>query len=100
MDRAAAGSQVRGRRAPGGSMSTSAEAARGQEVRERLATVREPDLDKDLVTLGMVKDIKINDGRVAYTLVLTTPAHPLKNDLREATRAAVAELPWVSQVDV
>src|SRR5687768_1283189 len=81
-------------------MSASVDAARGQEVLAQLRTIREPDLQKDLVTLGMIKDLKVDGGRVSFTLVLTTPAHPLKHEFREAARTAVAQLPWVSQVDV
>jgi ATP-binding protein involved in chromosome partitioning len=81
-------------------MSTSVDAAREQEVLARLRTVLDPDFKKDFVSLGMIKDLKVDGGRVRFTLVLTTPAHPLKNDFREATRAAVAQLPWVSQVDI
>src|SRR5205085_1142287 len=66
----------------------------------QLRSVREPDLEKDFVALGMIKDLRIEEGRVGFTLVLTTPAHPLRQQFREQSRAAVAQLPWVSQVDV
>jgi ATP-binding protein involved in chromosome partitioning len=81
-------------------MSTSVEAAREQEVLAQLQTVQEPDLQKDFVSLGMIKDLKVGGGRVGFTLVLTTPAHPLRSDFHEACRAAVARLPWVEAVDV
>ena len=42
-----------------------------------LSTVQEPDLKKDLVTLGMIKDIELGVGEVRFTVVLTTPACPL-----------------------
>ena len=44
-----------------------------------LGTVQEPDLGKDLVTLNMVKDVKIDGHRISFTIVLTTPACPLKD---------------------
>ena len=81
-------------------MSTSVDAGREQEVLAQLRTVQEPDLGKDFVSLGMIKDVSLDGGRVGFTLVLTTPAHPLRHEFREAARAAVAQLPWVSDVDV
>jgi ATP-binding protein involved in chromosome partitioning len=81
-------------------MSISAEAGREQEVLAQLRTVEEPDLHQDLVSLGMIKNLRVADGRVAFTLVLTTPAHPLRHELRERCRTLVAALPWVTQVDV
>ena len=47
-----------------------------------LSTVEEPDLKKDLVTLNMVKDIKISDNTVSFTVILTTPACPLKDKIK------------------
>ena len=48
------------------------------EVLKALSTVQEPDLKKDLVTLNMVRDIQIQGDNVSFTVVLTTPACPLK----------------------
>ncbi|HZY42343.1 MAG TPA: iron-sulfur cluster assembly protein, partial [Anaerolineae bacterium] len=48
-----------------------------QLVLGALRNVREPELHKDLVTLNMIRDIKIKDEDVAFTIVLTTPACPL-----------------------
>jgi len=48
------------------------------EVLKALSTVQEPDLKKDLVTLNMVRDIQINGDNISFTVVLTTPACPLK----------------------
>ena len=81
-------------------MATSVDAGREQEVLDRLRTVQEPDLGKDFVTLGMIRDVVIDGGRVSFTLVLTTPAHPAREEYRDACRAAVAELPWVEDVRV
>lgn len=49
-----------------------------EEVLKALGTVQEPDLKKDLVTLEMVKDIETEEKKVSFTIVLTTPACPLK----------------------
>ncbi len=58
-------------------------------VLQALSTVEEPDLGKDLVTLNMVKDIEINGNEVSFTVVLTTPACPLKELIRSASVAAI-----------
>jgi ATP-binding protein involved in chromosome partitioning len=55
-----------------------------QNVLEALGTVQEPDLGKDIVTLNMVKDIRIDGNHVSFTVVLTTPACPLKELIRNA----------------
>src|SRR6266478_5888655 len=53
------------------------------DILKALSTVQDPDLKKDLVTLGMVKDIAITEGKVSFTVVLTTPACPLKEKIRQ-----------------
>lgn len=60
-----------------------------QKILEALSNVQEPDLGKDIVTLNMVKDIVINNNEVAFTVVLTTPACPLKDMIRNACINAV-----------
>jgi ATP-binding protein involved in chromosome partitioning len=58
-------------------------------ILQALSNVQEPDLGKDLVTLNMVKDIKIDGNNVAFTIVLTTPACPMKGMMRTASENAV-----------
>ncbi len=60
-----------------------------EKVLEALSNVQEPDLGKDIVTLNMVKDIRIDGNRVSFTVVLTTPACPLKDMIRNACVNAV-----------
>lgn len=60
-----------------------------EHVLQALSQVQEPDLGKDLVTLNMVKDIVINGNNVSFTVVLTTPACPLKDHIRNACINAV-----------
>ncbi len=60
-----------------------------EKILEALSNVQEPDLGKDLVTLNMVKDIEINGNDVSFTVVLTTPACPLKDMIRNACVNAV-----------
>ncbi len=59
------------------------------QIISALSNVQEPDLGKDLVTLNMVKDIVINGNDVSFTVVLTTPACPLKDLIRNACVNAV-----------
>jgi ATP-binding protein involved in chromosome partitioning len=69
-------------------------------VLDALRAVRDPDLQRDIVTLKFVKDLRIDDGRVGFTIELTTPACPVKDQMREQARAVVQQLPGVSAVDV
>jgi ATP-binding protein involved in chromosome partitioning len=69
-------------------------------VLDALKVVRDPDLQRDIVSLGFVKDLTIDGGRVAFTIELTTPACPVKDQMRDQARAAVMELPGVAAVDV
>lgn len=65
-----------------------------------LSKVQEPELHKDLVTLNMIRDVNIDGEEVDFTVVLTTPACPLRNQIENEARAAVASIPGVSTVNV
>ena len=69
-------------------------------ILDALKVVRDPDLNRDIVSLGFVKDLAIDQGRVALTIELTTPACPVKDQMRDQARAALMQLPGVSSVDV
>jgi len=60
-----------------------------EKILEALSNVQEPDLGKDIVTLNMVKDIKIEGNFVSFTVVLTTPACPMKDMIKNACVNAV-----------
>src|SRR5918993_1146498 len=60
-----------------------------EEILKALSNVQEPDLGKDLVTLNMVKDIQIAGKKVSFTVVLTTPACPLKDMIMNACINAI-----------
>lgn len=60
-----------------------------EKILEALSNVQEPDLGKDLVTLNMIKDIEINGNNVSFTVVLTTPACPLKDMIGSACVNAI-----------
>jgi ATP-binding protein involved in chromosome partitioning len=61
-----------------------------QDVLDALKGVKDPDLHRDLVDLGMVRNIQIGDGTVALTINLTTPACPLKAQIERDVRSALA----------
>jgi ATP-binding protein involved in chromosome partitioning len=63
-----------------------------EKILRALSTVQEPDLKKDLVTLGMIKDIKIEGQEVSFTVILTTPACPLKELIRKLCEDAIHSL--------
>jgi ATP-binding protein involved in chromosome partitioning len=69
-------------------------------VLDALKVVKDPDLHRDIVSLGFIKDLKIDGGRVAFTIELTTPACPVKDQMRDQARAAVLQVAGVSAVDV
>lgn len=66
-------------------------------VLKALSTVNDPDLKRDLVSLGMIQDLKIGENKIAFKVVLTTPACPLKevikNDCIQALEKAFGETP-------
>lgn len=71
------------------------------DVLEALSTVQDPDLHKDIVSLKMVKDIKINGKNVSFTVDLTTPACPLKDKIENDCRVAVKErIPEVEEIKI
>jgi len=65
-----------------------------------LSKVQEPELHKDLVTLNMIRDLKIENGKVSFTVMLTTPACPLRGRIEKEAQQAVAALPGVKSVEV
>jgi ATP-binding protein involved in chromosome partitioning len=77
-------------------MSTLSETA----ILDALRVVRDPDLHKDIVTLGFVKGLHIDGGHVRFAIELTTPACPVKDQMKEQARVAVSGLPGVERVDI
>ena len=69
-------------------------------VLDALKTVVDPELRKDVVALGQVKQLVVDGGHVAFTLELATPAHPARDRIREAAEQAVSALPGVSGVAI
>ena len=71
-----------------------------QLVLDALRQIQDPDLHKDIVALGFVKDLKIEGGIVSFRIVLTTPACPVKAEMEGAARELVGALPGVTAVAV
>lgn len=69
-------------------------------VMKALGTVIEPELRKDLVTLNMVRDLSIENGVARFTIMLTTPACPLKDVIYGAARVAVTKVPGIQDIEV
>ncbi len=69
-------------------------------VLKALSTIIDPDFNKDIVTLGFVKAVSIDGGHVAFTIELTTPACPVKEEFRRKAEAAVSAIAGVESVDV
>lgn len=75
-----------------------AEKVSKEMVLNALGKVQEPELHKDLVSLNMIQDLKIEGHLVKFKLVLTTPACPLKSKIENDARAAVLSVPGVKDV--
>ena len=72
-----------------------------KQILEKLSRIIDPDLGRDIVSLGFIKDMKItDDGDVFFSIELTTPACPIKEQFRNQATAAVKELDWVNVVEV
>lgn len=69
-------------------------------VLDALRAVMDPDLDRDIVSLGFIQNVRIDGGTVSFQVQLTTPACPVKDQLEQQARDAVAALEGVERVDV
>jgi ATP-binding protein involved in chromosome partitioning len=69
-------------------------------VLDVLRPVQDPELQKSLVELNMIRNVTVDDGHVSFTLVLTTPACPLREFIVEDCKTAVQTLPGVKDVAV
>lgn len=67
-------------------------------VKAALSTVIEPELHRDLVSLNMIRNLSIQDNDVTFTIMLTTPACPLKGKMEADARAALAQVPNIGQI--
>lgn len=69
-------------------------------VIKALENVQDPELNKDLVSLGMIHDLKVDDGLVSFEIRLTTPACPLRSKIQQDAVAAVRSVDGVKGVDI
>jgi ATP-binding protein involved in chromosome partitioning len=70
------------------------------QIMQQLGTVQEPELNRDLVTLNMIRDLKVEDGTASFTIVLTTPACPLKDQIVSEATAAVKQVEGITDVHI
>lgn len=71
-----------------------------ERILESIKTVQDPDLHRDIVSLGMVKEVGIEGGKVSVSVELTTPACPLKEQIKQDVQKAVAGIEGVEEVEV
>jgi ATP-binding protein involved in chromosome partitioning len=69
-------------------------------ILDALRNVAEPELGKDIVSLGMVKDVTVNDGNVSFKFVLTTPACPFRNEIEHSIRQELSKVEGIKTVEV
>jgi len=70
------------------------------DVINKLSTVIDPDLNKDIVSMGMIKDLDLNSGNLKFTLELTTPACPFNEQIEQDVRNAIGELDEIKNFDM
>lgn len=71
-----------------------------EAVLAALSKVNEPELHRDLVSLHMIRDLKIQSGKVSFSILLTTPACPLRSRIETEARQAVMAVPGVRSVEI
>ncbi len=70
------------------------------QVLDALRAVQDPDLHRDIVALGFIKDLTIEGGSVGFSIELTTPACPVKDEMEAQARELVSALPGVEDVSI
>ncbi len=70
------------------------------DVISKLSTVVDPDIKKDVVSMGMIKDLELNSGNLKFTLELTTPACPFNEEIESDVRKAIDELDGIKNLDM
>ncbi|HKW58359.1 MAG TPA: Mrp/NBP35 family ATP-binding protein [Candidatus Dormibacteraeota bacterium] len=72
-----------------------------EQILDVLSAIKDPDLGRDVVSLGMIKDLAIDEGgRVSFTFELTTPACPVRDRFQTLAQKLVSEIPGVTAVDL
>jgi ATP-binding protein involved in chromosome partitioning len=70
------------------------------DVLSALKQIEDPDLHRDIVSLGFIKNLSIQNGNVSLDINLTTPACPVKDQMQAQAKKVIESLPGVKQVDV
>lgn len=78
----------------------SAEAQQKDAVLKALSTIMDPDLGRNIVDLGFIKDLEIDAGKVSFKIELTTPACPVKDQMKQQAEDAVGGLDWVESLEI
>jgi ATP-binding protein involved in chromosome partitioning len=76
------------------------EAITQENILAALGTVQDPELHRDIVSLGMVKNLAVKNGRVSFTVELTTPACPLRETIENDCKKALAAVPGISGLEI
>ncbi len=71
-----------------------------EAILSALSKVEEPELHQDLVSLNMIQNLQVEDGKISFDIVLTTPACPLKGKIEAEARQAVLAIPGVREVKI
>ncbi len=71
-----------------------------ESVRQAMATVIEPELHRDLISLNMVRDISVKENDVTLTIMLTTPACPLKGKMEHDARTALSSIEGIGDITI
>ncbi len=71
-----------------------------EQILEKLKTVQDPELKRDIVSLGMVQSLKIENGKILLQLSVTTPSAPVKEQIRQAALKALSELPGALPAEI
>ena len=71
-----------------------------EQILEALSKVQEPELHKDLVTLNMIRELEVKGGAVSFSIMLTTPACPLRGKIQNEAQQAVLSVQGVKKVDI
>ena len=69
------------------------------QVITALKTVKDPEIHKDIVSMGMIKDMSINEDKLSFTLELTTPACPFNSEIEQDVRNSISTL-GISDLDL
>ena len=71
-----------------------------EEILRTLSGIKDPDLGRDIVSLGFIKDVQINGENVSFTIELTTPACPVREQMKQEATRAVLSRPGVKHVEI